>query len=119
MAYRGAVIEQLWTPDEVKTYCKEKFESKILPYLRNQKKKDRPVRTVNSNGNLSKAQYMRFMEKGLSDEHILAKYQDLTPERLEAAKKRWGLIKSSEANAPEWSTCKNRGVITVDNINYT
>jgi len=90
MAYRGAVISQQWTPEEVQAYCKEKFESKIPPYLRNQKKKDRPMRTVNSNGNLSKAQYVRFMEKGLSDEHILAKYQALTPERLEMAKRRWG-----------------------------
>lgn len=44
------------------------------------------MRMVNSNGNLSKAQYIRFTEKGISDEHILAKYQDLTPERLEMVK---------------------------------
>ncbi|OES46015.1 hypothetical protein [Domibacillus iocasae] len=77
MAYRGAIIEQQGTPEEVKAYCVERFESKIPSYLRNQKKKDRPMCTVNSNGNLSKAQYIRFMEKGLSDEHILAKYQGL------------------------------------------
>jgi len=91
MAYRGAVIEQQWTPEEVKAYCAEKFESKLPAYLRNMKKQERPKRTVNSNGNLSKAQYEKFVAKGLSDEHILAKYQDLTPERLEMAKKRWGI----------------------------
>ena len=90
MAYRGAVIEQQWTPDEVKAYCTEKFESKLPAYLRKRKKQERPKRTVNSNGNLSKAQYEKFIAKGLSDEHILAKYQDLTSERLEMAKKRWG-----------------------------
>ncbi|OES45250.1 hypothetical protein [Domibacillus iocasae] len=90
MAYRGAVIEQQWTPEEVQAYCFEKFESNRPVYLRNTKKQTRPKRTVNSNGNLSKAQYVRFMEKGIDDEHILAKYQDLTPERLEMAKKRWG-----------------------------
>ncbi|WP_256520029.1 hypothetical protein [Domibacillus sp. A3M-37] len=39
---------------------------------------------------MSKAEYEKFGANGLSDEHILAKYQDLTPERLEMAKKRWG-----------------------------
>ncbi|WP_046178839.1 hypothetical protein [Domibacillus tundrae] len=91
MAYRGAVIEQQWTPEEVQAYCIEKFESKRPVYLRKVKPEAKVKRTVNSNGNLSKAQYMRFVEKGLSDEHILAKYQDLTPECLEMAKKRWGI----------------------------
>lgn len=90
MAYRGAVISHQWTPEEVQAYCAEKFESKLPSYLRKQKKQERPRRTVNSNGSLSKAQYKRFVDKGLSDEHILAKYQDLTLERLEMAKKRWG-----------------------------
>ncbi|MET1029652.1 hypothetical protein [Domibacillus tundrae] len=95
MAYRGAVIEQQWTPEEMAAYCK-KFEAKRPAYVREADEQlgnrfsSRGKRTVNSNGNLSKAQYMRFMEKGLSDEHILAKYQDLTPKRLEMAKKRWG-----------------------------
>ncbi|OLN21725.1 hypothetical protein BTO30_13570 [Domibacillus antri] len=98
MAYRGAVIEQQWTPEEVKAYCAEKFESKRPAYLREADERvgnrfsSRGKRTVNSNGNLSKAQYMRFMEKGISDEHILSRYQDLTPERLEMAKKRWGFV---------------------------
>ncbi|MCP3764071.1 hypothetical protein NLX67_17090 [Domibacillus sp. A3M-37] len=95
MAYRGAVIEQQWTPEEMAAYCK-KFEAKRPAYVKEAEERagnrfSQRKRTVNSNGNLSKAQYMRFMEKGLSDEHILAKYQDLTPERLEMAKKRWGL----------------------------
>lgn len=34
MAYRGAVIKQQWTPEEVKVYCMEKFESKRPAYLR-------------------------------------------------------------------------------------
>ena len=96
MAYRRSVIEQQWTPEEVKAYCAEKFESKRPAYLSKAEQMSgergvyRKKRTVNSNGNLSRAQYIRFMEKGISDEHILAKYQDLTPERLEMAKKRWG-----------------------------
>ncbi|OLN21870.1 hypothetical protein BTO30_12695 [Domibacillus antri] len=95
MAYRGAVIEQQWTPEEVKAYCAEKFEAIRPAYLREAEERlgnrfSSRKRTDNSNGNLSKAQYMRFMEKGIDDEHILARYQDLTPERLEAAKKRWG-----------------------------
>lgn len=96
MADRGTVISQQWTPEEVRAYCIQKFESKRPAYLRKAEERvgnrfsSRGKRTVNSNGNLSKAEYMRFMEKGLSDEHILAKYQDLTLERLEMAKKRWG-----------------------------
>ena len=50
-------------PEEVQAYCVEKFEPKLPPYLRNQKKKERPMRTINSNGNLNKAQYRRVMEK--------------------------------------------------------
>lgn len=90
MTYCGAVIEQQWTPEEVEVYCEEKFESKLPAYLRNMKKQDRPKHPFNSNGNLSKAQYMWLMEKGLIDEHILARYQDLTPERLEMAKEAVG-----------------------------
>jgi hypothetical protein len=95
MAYRRAIIEQQWTPEEMAAYCK-KFEAKRPAYVREADKRvgsrfsSREKRSVNSNKNLSKAQYMRFMKKGLSDEHILAKYQDLTPEHLEVEKKRWG-----------------------------
>lgn len=92
MAYRGAVIEQQWTKEEMAEYCK-KFDAKRPAYLKKAQQASEPYRlkrTVNSNGSLSKAQYKRFVDKGVSDEHILAKYTDLTPERLEMAKKRWG-----------------------------
>lgn len=92
MAYRGAVIEQQWTPEEMAEYCK-KFDDKRPAYLKRAQQTSEPYRlkrTVNSNGSLSKAQYKRFKDKGVEDEHILSRYLDLTPERLEAAKRRWG-----------------------------
>jgi hypothetical protein len=59
----------------------------------------RPRRTVNSNGNLGQGQYMQFMEKSVSEEHILAPYQNLLPERLEVAKKHWKLYKKQPEGA--------------------
>lgn len=94
MAYRGPVVEQQWTREEMNIYC-EKFDAKRPAYLRKAEQtmdgrfSSRRKRTVNSNGNLSKEQYVRFMEKGITDEDILSRYQDLTLERLAAAKKRW------------------------------
>ncbi|WP_156151352.1 hypothetical protein [Domibacillus indicus] len=43
---------------------------------------------------------MRYQEKGVSDEHMLARYQDLTGEGLEAAKKRWNLHKKTAREGP-------------------
>ncbi|MCP3763933.1 hypothetical protein NLX67_16310 [Domibacillus sp. A3M-37] len=95
MAYRRAIIEQQWTPEQMAAYCK-KFEANRPAYVREAYERvgnrfsSRGKLTVNSNGNLSKAQYKKFVAKGLSDEHVLAKYQDLTTGMLAAAKKRWG-----------------------------
>ncbi|OES45523.1 hypothetical protein BA724_01510 [Domibacillus iocasae] len=67
----------------------KKFEGKRPAYVREADKRvgihfsAGRKRSVNSNGDLSKDQYIRFMEKGMSDEHILAR------ERLGMAKKRW------------------------------
>jgi hypothetical protein len=75
-------------------YCK-KFEAKRPAYVKEADERlgnrfsSRGKRTVNLNGNLSKAQYKKFFAKGLSNEHILTKYQDLTPGMLATAKKQW------------------------------
>lgn len=96
MAYRRAVIKQQWTPEEVEAYCR-KFEAKRPAYVREADKRvgnrfsSRRKRPVNSKGNLSKVQYEKFVAKGLNDEHILAKYEDLTQGVLDAKKKRWGI----------------------------
>jgi hypothetical protein len=64
----------------------------VLVRVGNWKKvKTGSIYAIGSNENLSKAQYEKFIAKGLSDEHILAKYLDLMWERLEMAKKRWGI----------------------------
>lgn len=47
-------------------------------------------KTINSNRNLRRAQYIRSIEKGITDEHILVRAKDLTSERLKIAKKRRG-----------------------------
>ncbi|MCI2257148.1 hypothetical protein L2D08_22795 [Domibacillus sp. PGB-M46] len=94
MSYRRAVIKQQWTPEEVEAYCR-KFEAKRPAYVREADKRvgsrfsSRGKRLINSKGNLSKAQYEKFVSKGLSDEHILAKYENLTQEILDVEKKRW------------------------------
>lgn len=98
MAYRGAVIVQQWTPEEVQTYCNEKFGSKRPAYVKKAEQYDALRFSKNSErkrNNLcltrpSKQQYERYLKQGLTEENIINRHPQLPSGWLREAKKRWG-----------------------------
>ncbi|MEM1503738.1 hypothetical protein RG959_10010 [Domibacillus sp. 8LH] len=100
MAYRGAVIVQQWTPEEVQAYCEKKFESKRPTFVKKAEEED--ALRFSKNGERkrndlcltrpNKQQYERYLKQGLTEENIINRYPHLPVGWLQAAKKRLGFV---------------------------
>ncbi|WP_309087167.1 hypothetical protein [Domibacillus sp.] len=98
MAYRGAVIVQQWTPEEVQAYCAEKFGSKRPAYVKIAEQEDALRFSKSSERKRNdlcltrpnKQQYERYLKQGLTEKNIINRYPHLPSGWLEEAKRRWG-----------------------------
>jgi len=98
MAYRKGIEEQSWSKEEMAAYWAENIDGKRPIHLQ---KADQTMRSARSQHkvqnliprtSLSKTQYLRYQEKGITDAFILDRYPELTKDQLQIKKKTWGIV---------------------------
>lgn len=98
MAYLNGVEEQNWSKKEMDAYWAENIDGKRPVHLRKAEQTmrsaefQRKVQNLVPRTSLSKAQYLRYQEKGITDAFVLDRYPELTIDQLQIKKKNWGIV---------------------------